>query len=333
MNIGIIGATGAVGKQMLKCIIDMDINYKSLNLYASKNSEGKLVEYKENKYVVKKTTEVIFKDLDIALFAISSELSKILYPFAKENNCLVIDNSSAFRLSDNVPLIIPEVNPEDIKKNKGIIANPNCSTILMNVAIWEIYKKFGIKRLVVSTYQAASGAGQEGMEELELQGQEYYAKQDIKSKNIFGKQYVWNVFSHNSSIDMNNGYNEEELKMINETKKIFKDEKLKISVTCVRVPVFRSHCETINITLKTKATENQIRETLNDTMGIEILDDRKNNNFPEPIISSNKYNIYVGRIRKDLGQEDNIGYELFISGDQILKGAALNAVQILKEIN
>lgn len=329
MNIGIVGITGSVGQEMLKCIESLDIHFNNLKLFASEMSVGKKINFMNKDYLIESVNDSSFNNMDVALFAVESNLSKQYFEYAKNSNCLVIDNSSAFRMNNNHPLIIPEINPELINKNNGLIANPNCSTILMNVTLWKIYQKFGIERIVVSTYQAASGAGIKGLDELENQSKEYCLTKNVSSKNIFGKQYVWNVFSHNSPVNLENGYNEEELKMINETRKIFKDDEIKISVTCVRVPVFRAHSESINITLKNKATEIEIKDILNHTEGIEIVDNREKNNFPEPINASEKHNIIVGRIRADLGQEKDKGYELFISGDQILKGAALNAVQIL----
>lgn len=332
MNIGIVGITGAVGYEMLYCIGILEIKIKILKLFASNKSAGKQIKFKEKSYIIHEVKEDSFDNMDVVMFAVSSELSKLYYKYAKKSNCLIIDNSSAFRMDDNHPLVIPEINADKILNNNGLISNPNCSTILMNIVLWKIYKKFGLKRIVVSTYQAASGAGNIGMNELLVQANKYINSKPIDNIQTFGRQYLWNVFSHNSQINLDNGYNEEELKMINETKKIFDNDKLKISVTCVRVPVLRAHSESINITLCNKATEEEIREILNNTDGVKIMDDRINNHFPEPLKTSNKFDTYVGRIRKDLGQDDGYGYELFISGDQILKGAALNAVQILKLI-
>ncbi len=331
MKIAIVGITGLVGEEMLKCITNIGIKYDELYFFASSKSAGKMINYNKKDYIIKEVKENSFKNIDIALFAVESELSKKYSIYAKNYNCLVIDNSSAFRLNKDVPLIVPEVNKNDIQNNNGIIANPNCSTILLCVVLNNLHKNFGIDRIVVSTYQAASGAGIKGLRELERQAYEFTSGFDIYKDNIFGRQYLWNVFSHNSVI-MENGYNEEEMKMINETKKILNDDNIKISATCIRVPVFRSHCESINITFKNEVTEELLRETLINSEGVKILDDRKNNFFPEPIITSKQSNVYVGRIRKDLSQKKNYGYEMFISGDQILKGAALNAIQILNKI-
>lgn len=332
MNVAIVGITGSVGKEMLRCINDLNISIKNLYLFASKKSAGTKMIFKDHEYVINEILDDSFKNINVALFAISSELSIKYFKLAKKYNCIVIDNSSAFRLDLNHPLIIPEINSDLIFNNNGLIANPNCSTILMNLTLWKIYKKFGIKRIIVSTYQAASGAGIEGIQELKNQNKELIEKNKVISKKVFGRQYANNVFCHNSNVNILNGYNEEELKMINETKKIFNNQEIKISVTCVRVPVLRAHSESINITLNNKASEEEIRELLSKSDGIKVLDDRIKNCFPEPINTANKHDVYVGRIRKDIGQEDGYGYEMFISGDQILKGAALNAVQILENV-
>ena len=332
MNIGIVGVTGAVGNEMLNCINNLKLKFNNLKLFASEKSEGKQIKFCDKLYTIECVNENSFDSLDIVLFGISSELSKKYFKYAKNSNCLVIDNSSAFRMNDKFPLIIPEINPNKIYLNNGLIANPNCSTILMNLVLWNIYKKYGLERIIVSTYQAASGAGNEGINELLNQSKNFSRNLPIDNISIFGRQYIWNVFSHNSNINLENGYNEEELKMINETKKIFNNNNLNISATCVRVPVLRAHSESINITLSKKANEKDIRDILNNTKGVKVLDDRKNNIFPEPINTSGKYDVYVGRIRKDIGQKEGYGFELFISGDQILKGAALNAVQILQII-
>ena len=236
-------------------------------------------------------------------------------------------------MDPSIPLVIPEINPQEAtklldtpSKKGGIIANPNCSTIMMNIAVWPIYQQVGIERMVISTYQAASGAGMQAMNELEQQARDWVNNQPLKG--CFDKQYLWNLFSHNSDIDASTGYNEEELKMINETKKIFNDDTLRITATCVRVPVLRAHCESINLTLKKGMSVDQVKELLKDAEGVRIVDDRDSNKFPEPIDASFGDDCLVGRIRQDMSQSDNKGLELFISCDQIRKGAALNAVQI-----
>lgn len=331
MKIAIIGVTGSVGKEMLNCIDKLKIKFTELKLYASINSKNKIIKFMNKDYKLKTVNSETFNDLDVALFAIDSDLSKEYYKYAKNSRCLIIDNSSAFRMNPEIPLIIPEINSHIITENTKLIANPNCSTILLLLSLSKIYEKYGISRIIVSTYQAASGAGIKGMNELNNQYKEFL-NENIKSTQEFGRQYVNNIFSHNSGIDLDNGYNQEELKMINETKKILNNNKINISATCIRVPVLRAHCESINITLDRKAPYEDFISCLRSTKGIEIVDDRINNRFPEPINASNKFDVLVGRIRKDLGQTEDLGYELFISGDQILKGAALNAIQILKYV-
>jgi len=331
-RIGIVGATGLVGEEILNCMIGLDIKYDNLILFGSKNSSGKLINFKNKAYIIQEVEENSFKDLDYVFFAISNELSKKYYEYAKKYSCIVIDNSSEFRISPEIPLIVPEVNANLLSKQNKLIANPNCVASMVTLALSNISKIFGLERIVITTYQAASGAGKKGIDELHRQATEYMVKNEIWTDNMFGRQYMWNIFSHNSKINLENGYNDEEIKIIDETKKILNDKNIRISVTCVRVPVFRAHSISINLTLKKNVSENVFRETLINTKGIKIIDDRKLNQFPEPINAAGKYPIFVGRIRKDIGQNDGIGYEMFICGDQVLKGAALNAIQILKYI-
>tara|TARA_A100001015_G_scaffold269035_1_gene320400 strand:- start:1187 stop:2194 length:1008 start_codon:yes stop_codon:yes gene_type:complete len=333
INLGIVGCTGAVGLELMKLIELRNIKYNKLKILASSKSVNRLFVINNNKYYVEELNESSFNDLDIAIFSIDTDLSKKYIKIANNNNCMVIDNSSAFRMDENVPLVVPEINMDNVKKSAMIIANPNCSTILLNLVLYPIHKINPIKRIVVSTYQAASGAGCKAMKELQDQAISY-SKNNLLffDKTIFGRQYLWNIFSHNSDIDPETGYNKEELKMINETRKIFNDDSIDISVTCIRVPVLRAHCESVNITLSNPMEENELREILSNVSGVKILDDRINNRFPEPLIASNDNNVYVGRIRKDLGNRTNTGFEMFISGDQLLKGAALNAIQILEKI-
>lgn len=231
-------------------------------------------------------------------------------------------------MTEGVPLVVPEVNPEAAMQHEGIIANPNCSTIIMNLAVWPLHKAFGVNRVVVSTYQAASGAGAAAMDELEQQGHDWSAGRPL-TQDIFGRQYVWNLFSHNSDIDAETGYNEEELKMVNETRKIFDAPDINVTATCIRVPVLRAHCESINVSLDNPClSDKHARTILEGAAGISICDDRKNNVHPEPLMASGIDDCFVGRIREDLSQPKGHGIDMFIAGDQIRKGAALNAVQI-----
>ena len=261
----------------------------------------------------------------MAFFFVSSELSLEYIEYAKTKNIICIDNSSAFR--NNKPLIIPEINM--LKETELIIANPNCSTIILCMLLYPLTKLSVIKRVVVSTYQSVSGAGYNGLNELSDQINNYNQKNKLENK-YFNSQCLNNVFSHDSAVDKMNGYNQEELKIINETKKILNSNELKITATCIRVPVFRSHCESVNVKFEDDISEENIRIALNDFPGINIIDDRVNNNFPEPIKSENKNNILVGRIRKDYS--DTNSFNFFISGDQLRKGAALNALQIAENL-
>lgn len=329
MKIGIFGVTGVVGNEMLKCLEKTEIKDIELSLFASKKSIGNSIKFKDTYYQILEFNPLIFKELDYALFAVSNELSLKYSKFAVDTKCIIIDNSSAFRMDPQVPLIIPEVNFNTINKSQ-IIANPNCVAILLNLAISKINKFIGIERLIISTYQAASGAGKEGLEELNKQFNEYSLNENVQSKKIFGRQYIFNAFSHNSKINIENGYNDEEIKIMQETKKILDNPELKISATSVRIPVVRSHCISVNIKLKKSTALNKIKELISTTKGVILYDDRVNNQFPEPIITANKNEVFIGRIRNDVSQEKNMGYDMFISGDQILKGAALNAIQILE---
>lgn len=268
--------------------------------------------------------------MDIALFSAGGSQSKKYAPAAVSAGAVVVDNSSAYRMDPNVPLVVPEVNPEAILSHNGIIANPNCSTILMNVPVWALHREVPVKRICVSTYQAASGAGAAAMRELEQQAHDWVSEEPL-TQEIFGRQYIWNLFSHNSSVDAANGYNEEELKMVKETTKIFGEE-IAVTATCVRVPVLRAHCESINLTFAEPMDEARARSILEAAPGVSVLDDRANNSFPEPLIASDEDDIFVGRIRSDLSQPGGYGLEMFIAGDQIRKGAALNAVQIAEQL-
>ncbi len=329
--VAIAGVTGAVGQEFLRLIEQRKFPFAELKLLASARSAGKTIEFLGKTYTIEELTEASFDGVDIALFSAGGSISKQFAPIAAAKGAVVIDNSSAFRMDPKVPLVVPEVNPHDIDKHQGIIANPNCSTIIMNVPVWPIHQAVGVERVGASTYQAASGAGAAAMAELEQQARDW-AKGDPLTQDIFGRQYIWNLFSHNSKIDPATGYNEEETKMIKETRKIFGDPSIRVSVTCVRVPVLRAHCESINLTLKKPLTEAEARQILAAAPGVKLIDDRANNKHPEPLTASNQDDVLVGRLRADVGQAEGMGLELFISGDQIRKGAALNAIQIAEKL-
>ncbi len=322
----IMGATGAVGGEFLRLLEERDFPLKSLKLLASSRSAGKKLTFKGEDLTVEELTEQSFEGVDLVLSSAGGGLSRKFAPIAVQAGAVVVDNTSAFRMDPETPLVIPEVNPEDIQKHKGIIANPNCSTIIMNVPVWPLHKINPVRRVVVSTYQAASGAGAAAMAELEqgaraiLDGKEF-------TPQVLPHPAAFNVFSHDSDVG-ENGYNVEEMKMLLETRKIFHDEAINITATCVRVPVLRAHSESINLTFDQPITEQQVRDALDDAPGIKIVDDRAKSYFPMPKDASGQDPILVGRIRQDISQPDGRGIDLFVAGDQIRKGAALNAVQI-----
>jgi aspartate-semialdehyde dehydrogenase len=330
MRVGIVGVTGVVGEEFIKLINERNFNFTSIKIFASEKSIGKKYEIKNNIYIVEKFNENYLIDLDLIFLFVSKELSFEIANLSKKYNCKIIDNSSAFRLSH--PLIIPEIfcDKNDLSfKDSNIIANPNCSTILLCMILYPLSKISKIKKLVVTTFQAVSGAGINGINELKEQIKNINSNLDIKPK-YFNSQCINNVFSHDTDIDIISGNNEEENKIINETKKILNDNSIDISATCIRVPVVRSHCESVNITFENSIEKDTIIETLSNFPGVKILNDEINNKFPESIISENKNDIYVGRIRINKNNDKNLN--LFLSGDQVRKGAALNAIQIAEYI-
>lgn len=330
VNVAIVGATGAVGQEFLEVLAERNFPIKNLKLLASARSAGKTVRFAGKDYLVEELTKNSFADVKIAFFSAGGSISKEFAPAAVAAGAVVVDNTSAFRMKDGIPLVVPEVNPEQIHKHVGIIANPNCSTIIMNVPVWPLHKANRVKRVIVSTYQAVSGAGAWGLYELDAQVKAYAGGQPIK-KEKFPHQIVNNLFSHNSKVG-DNGYNEEEMKMVQETRKIFADPKIMVSATCVRVPVPRAHSESINIEFERPMTPAQVREILSKAPGVKIVDDPANNYFPMPLEASGQDLVLVGRIRQDISREDGRGIDLFVSGDQIRKGAATNAVQIAEKL-
>jgi aspartate-semialdehyde dehydrogenase len=330
VNVAIVGATGAVGQEFLTVLAERDFPIKTLKLLASARSAGKTVTFKGQPYTIEELTHDSFKDVQVAFFSAGGSISKEFAASAVKAGAVVVDNTSAFRMKDGIPLVVPEVNPEQIHKHVGIIANPNCSTIIMNVAVWPLHKANKVRRVIVSTYQAVSGAGAWGLYELDAQLKAYASGGEIK-KEKFPHQIANNVFSHNTKI-ADNGYNEEENKMVNETRKIFADPKIMVTATCVRVPIPRAHSESINLEFERPITPDQVRQILSKAPGVKIVDDRENNHFPMPLEASGQDNVLVGRIRQDISREDGRGIELFVSGDQVRKGAATNAVQIAERL-
>lgn len=272
-------------------------------------------------------TPAAFQGVDVALFSAGGSISKEYAPIAVQAGAVVVDNSSAFRMDPNAPLVIPEINPEDVKSHKGIIANPNCSTIIMLMAVYPIHRINPVKKIVVSTYQAASGAGASAMRELEDQARAVLSGQTPEPK-IFPFPLAFNVFSHNSAMNPDSGYNQEEEKMIKETHKILHDSSMRIAPTCIRVSTLRAHAESIHLELEKPADLGQIKSELAKFPGVQIADDRAANRFPMPIDASGEFDVLVGRLRQSSSSADGREIDLFCCGDQLLKGAALNAVQI-----
>jgi aspartate-semialdehyde dehydrogenase len=320
----IAGATGAVGTEMLATLEQRKFPVASLRLLASARSVGKKLTFKGEQIPVEELGHDAFKNSDIVLSSTSGTLSKEFTPSAVKAGAVVIDNTSAFRMDPQVPLVVPEVNPQDARAHKGIIANPNCSTIIALVPLWPLHKAFGIKRFIACTYQAVSGAGAWGIYELEQQTRDVLAGKPA-TKQKFPHPIAFNVFSHNSKIGPN-GYNEEETKMLNETRKIFHEPAIMISATCVRVPVFRAHSEALHVEFTQTVTPEQVRAALHTAPGVKLVENVSENHFPMPLEAAGQGDVLVGRIRTDTAFEHGIA--LFVSGDQLLKGAALNAVQI-----
>jgi len=322
-NVAIVGATGAVGQEFLKILAERKFPVNELRLLASKRSAGKYISWQGQELEVQETTHESFKGIDIALFAGGSASTEYARS-AVDSGAVVIDNSSAFRLDPEVPLVVPEVNPEDVQWHKGIIANPNCSTIIMVVALKPIYDLAGIRRVVVSTYQAVSGAGREGIEELGEQVKAWSQSEELIS-NVFPHQIAFNLVPR-IDVFQEGDYTKEEWKMVKETQKIFHVPSMAITATTVRVPVFRSHSESINVETDRSVSVSEIREALSKAPGIIVIDDPSKDLYPMPWFSSDKDEVYVGRLRKDFSIAQ--GFNLWVVGDQIRKGAATNAVQI-----
>ncbi len=343
-SIAIVGATGAVGAELLALLEERDFPCRQLRLLASARSAGKTAPFRGETLKVEELTESSFEGVHIAIFSAGGSISRQFGPVAADAGAVVIDNSSAFRMDQQVPLIVPEINGELLQNRREgvadrstaggyIIANPNCSTIIALMAVTPLHRAAGsggIERMVVSTYQAASGAGAAWMGELEQQARDFAAGRPL-TQDVLGRQYLFNVFCHNSAV-LENGYNEEEMKMSREAHKIWNDSSPRITATCVRVPVLRAHCESINLTFRRSMTEDEAREVLAAAPGVRIVDDRERNRFPEPLDAAGLDDVLVGRIRGDISQPPGKGLEMFIAGDQLRKGAALNAIQIAERL-
>ncbi len=323
-KVAILGATGAVGTELMSLLLERNFPLSQLKLLASANSVGKTLKFGSEEVTVEAVTPEAFANVDIVLASAGASVSKQWAAIAVKAGAVVIDNSSAFRQDANVPLIVPEVNPSAVEHHHGIIANPNCTTILMNLVVYPLHQVRPVQRIVAATYQSASGAGARAMEELMQQSQAILNNQEPKAE-ILPYPLAFNLFLHNTPLD-ENGYCTEEMKMVNETRKIFDCPNLRISATCVRVPVLRAHSEAINLEFAEPFSADEARVILAKAPGVKLIEDWARNYFPMPIAASGKDEILVGRIRQDISHPN--GLELWLCGDQIRKGAALNAVQI-----
>jgi len=325
--VAIVGVTGAVGAEFIATMERRKFPVARLKALASARSAGKTVSFRGQDIAIEALDETSFEGVDIALFSAGGGISRRFAPVAVKAGAVVIDNSSAFRMDPNVPLVIPEINAGRIREHKGIIAVPNCSAITALVPLWPIHRRNRIKRLILSTYQAASGGGAAAMDELVQSTRASLAGQTYQPK-VLPHPYAFNLFSHNTAIDPETGYNEEETKVIKETRKIFEDDRIAVGVTCVRVPVLRAHSEAITFECERPITEDQVRAILAEAPGVKIVDDRVRNYFPMPNDASGQDDVLVGRIRRDLSDASGHSISMFVAADQLLKGAALNAIQI-----
>jgi len=329
--VAIVGATGAVGVELLHCLEQRSFPLSELRLLASARSAGRKMAFRGKQLPVEELTEDSLKGVHIGLFSAGSATTKRFAAAAARAGTVIVDNSSAYRMDPAVPLVVPEINPEAISGHKGIIANPNGSAIISITPLWPIHRRNRIKRLIIATYQAASGAGAAAMEELRESTRAYLDGRTFEPK-VLPHPYAFNVFSHNTAVDPLTGYNDEETKVMNETRKIFGDPDIAISATCVRVPVLRAHCVALTFECERPITPDEVRGILSSAPGVRVVDDIAHNYFPMPVDASGQDAILVGRIRRDLSDPSGRSIALFIAGDQLLKGAALNAVQIAEQL-
>jgi aspartate-semialdehyde dehydrogenase len=329
--VAIAGATGAVGVELMACLEQRKFPLSELRLLASARSAGKMMKFRGADVAVQELTDESLKGVDIALFSAGGAQSKRFAPAAVRAGAVVVDNSSAFRMDPNTPLVVPEINAGALARHNGIIANPNCVAIVAATPLWPLHQKRRIKRIVMSTYQAASGAGAAAMEELSESTRAYLEGRPFQPK-VLPHPYAFNVFSHNTKVDPETGYNEEETKVMQECRKIFGEPNLRVTATCVRVPVLRAHCIALNIEFEAPLTPAEARKILADAPGIRVVDDVEKNYFPMPVDASGKDEVLVGRIRNDVSDPTGSSLSLFVAGDQLRKGAALNAVQIAERL-
>ncbi|HEU5069425.1 MAG TPA: aspartate-semialdehyde dehydrogenase [Verrucomicrobiae bacterium] len=323
-HVAVVGATGAVGIEMIKTLEKRQFPVGKLTLLASARSAGKKLKFKGTDITVQELTQDSFAGIDLALFSAGGSISKEFAPIAAKAGCVVVDNSSAFRQDDNVPLVIPEINAEDCRWHKGIIANPNCTTAITLMALYPLHKAFGVKRIFASSYQAVSGTGAKALEELERQVGQIVNQQPV-TKEVYPHQIAFNVLPQVDAF-LPSGYTKEEMKMENEGRKIMHHPSFRASVTCVRVPVYRSHSVAVSAEFEQPVTVAAARDVLKQAPGLDLVDEPENKKYPMPLFTSEKYHCEVGRIRRDCAMENGLAF--WVCGDQLLKGAALNAVQI-----
>jgi aspartate-semialdehyde dehydrogenase len=325
--VAIVGATGAVGVELMRCLEERRFAVSELRLLASARSAGKTLPFRGAALTVRELTEDSFRGVNLALFSAGAATSKRFAPLAVRAGATVVDNSSAFRMQADVPLVVPEINPQALRGHHGIIANPNCCAIIAVLPLWPVHKVNRIQRLILSTYQAASGAGAAAMAELRESTRAYLEGREYAHK-VLPHPYAFNLFSHNTRVDPVSGYNDEEIKVSDETRKIFGDPQLRVSATCIRVPVLRAHSAAITLECERPISAAEVRELVKDAPGVKLVDDPERNYFPMPQDASGQDAILVGRIRQDGSDPSGRSIALFVSGDQLRKGAALNAVQI-----
>jgi aspartate-semialdehyde dehydrogenase len=329
--VAIAGATGAVGIELLGCLERRNFPLSELRLFASARSAGKTLPFRGKSVPVQELTEQGLEGVNIGLFSAGSSTSRKFAPIAVSKGAVVVDNSSAFRMDNDVPLVVPEINPGAIREHHGVIANPNCAAIISITPLWPIHRANRIRRLIISTYQAASGAGAAAMAELSESTRAYLDGREYRN-TVLPHPYAFNLFSHNTKVDPVTGYNEEETKVIQESRKIFGDSEMRISATCVRVPVLRAHCVSLTFECERPINPAFVRAALASAPGVKIVDDVEKNYFPMPKDASGQDPILVGRIRQDVSDPSGHSIAMFVAGDQLLKGAALNAVQIAEQL-
>ena len=327
-HVAVVGATGAVGLEMIKTLEKCNFPVGKLTLLASARSVGKKLKFRSEEVAVKELTKTAFAGIDIALFSAGSSISKEFAPIAAQADCVVIDNSSAFRMDDQVPLVIPEINASDVKWHKGIIANPNCTTAVTLMALYPLHQAFNVKRIFASSYQAVSGTGAKAIEELRRQIEQVVKGQSVTTE-VYPHQIAFNVLPHVDSF-LQDGYTKEEMKMQNEGRKIMHHPTFRASVTCVRVPVYRAHSVAVNAEFEKPVTVASAREVLARAPGLQVIDDPARNAYPLPLYQAGQSDCAVGRLRRDCALDNGLAF--WVSGDQLLKGAALNAIQIAEEL-